>query len=505
MKIHIVKKGDTLFDLSKKYNVPLEKLVESNPQLANPDELSLGDKVKIPAIAVPVGGEGQVHKHVVKQGDTLWKLSKAWGLPLDALVSANSQLADPNVLNVGDVVNIPITGNPLPSPTHQTAPLGVSQAPAESSIPGKKNTAPIAPSVEIEEAEFVPQPAPMPQLTKIEQLTEIQMPVIIPPPAKTEIKIEQVQYETVKHEPLPCPPMPEYPQLPSPQYYAVEQPPVILPTAHYQDSPCGCQGGAAGPGYYPDSHHLFYQQHIPAQKVYSPHQGTAVPYITQEQMLYSPDMMSGEYPGISNAPVYQSPQIAEHYCPEGHDPHPYYGGFTPYSGYTYSHQSAYPQMNYTMGPAGYGVETTSMLGAFNPYDPSAAGAQGYYSQQVNPMTYAPGYPSIPGMPGVTQQQNVPDISLGGFGGTDQINSYYNPNLLGRDSQSVTPNGSGSELAENKQESKAVRKTKAKKEVKVSGKLSEKSQGAKQKNQRSEPGTIKKRSSNINRRNPWINE
>lgn len=507
MKIHIVKKGDTLFDLSKKYNVPLEKLVESNPQFANSDELSLGGKVKIPAIAVPVGGEGQVHQHVVKQGDTLWKLSKAWGLPLDSLVAANSQLADPNVLNVGDTVNIPIVGNPNPNPALQSAPLSASQTPAGSGIPGKKNTAPISPPVEVEKIELAPQPAPMPVPTKVEQLTEIQMPVIIPPPTTVELKVEQIQYETVKQESLPCPPMLEYPQLPSPQYYAVEQPPVILPSTHYQESPCGCQGGGAGTGYYPDSHHLFYQQQLPAEKVFSPHFGTTVPYITQEQMQYSPEMMSGEYPGISNAPIYQSPSIAEPCCPEGYEVNPYFGGFTPYTGYTYPQQSAYLQLNYpmgsAMGSAGYGASTVPV--GYNPYNLDAQSIQGYYPQQVSPMTYSSGYPYIPGIPGGSQQQNVPDASLGGFGGTDQMNSYFDSNLLGRDSQSVSSLESGSEFEENKQDSKPVRKTKAKKEVKVSGKLSGKSRGTKQKNQPNVPAAKKKHTSDTERRNPWINE
>ncbi|KZE67647.1 peptidoglycan-binding protein LysM [Paenibacillus jamilae] len=108
MKIHIVKKGDTLYLLAQKYNVTLEKVIAANPQLADPNQLSIGEKIKIPT--EPVTMETQpstVYQHKVKQGDTLWKLSKAWNVPLKIIIDANSQLKNPNALLVGETVNIP--------------------------------------------------------------------------------------------------------------------------------------------------------------------------------------------------------------------------------------------------------------------------------------------------------------------------------------------------------------------------------------------------------------
>ncbi|GMK38370.1 hypothetical protein PCCS19_14240 [Paenibacillus sp. CCS19] len=114
MKIHIVKSGDTLFWLAQKYGVSVEEIVKLNPSITNPDAIEVGMKVKIPSN--PHGahgsngshaGEGIMHQHVVKQGDTLWKLSKAWGIPLNDLIKANPQLKNPNVLLTGDIVNIP--------------------------------------------------------------------------------------------------------------------------------------------------------------------------------------------------------------------------------------------------------------------------------------------------------------------------------------------------------------------------------------------------------------
>ncbi|MBW4084698.1 LysM peptidoglycan-binding domain-containing protein [Paenibacillus sp. S150] len=113
MKIHIVKSGDTLYALSQKYGVPLQKIIEANPQITNPDVLAIGDKVKIPSAAVPVPENNEVYyKHTVKQGDTLWKLSKAWGITLKDMIDANPQLKNPNALLVGEIVNIPKKGTP---------------------------------------------------------------------------------------------------------------------------------------------------------------------------------------------------------------------------------------------------------------------------------------------------------------------------------------------------------------------------------------------------------
>ncbi len=109
MKIHIVKKGDTLYFIGQKYNVSLEEILKLNPGITNPDVIDVGMKLKIPSGHTGGSGGGMdiMHQHIVKQGDTLWKLSKAWGVPLADMIKANPQLKNPNVLLTGEIVNIP--------------------------------------------------------------------------------------------------------------------------------------------------------------------------------------------------------------------------------------------------------------------------------------------------------------------------------------------------------------------------------------------------------------
>ncbi|SDX41114.1 LysM peptidoglycan-binding domain-containing protein [Paenibacillus sp. CF384] len=108
MKIHIVKKGDTLYLIAQKYNVSQEEIIKLNPNITNSDMIDIGMKIKVPASQS--GGTDFMHQHVVQQGDTLWKLSKAWGIPLSDMIKANPQLKNPNVLLTGEVVNIPKPG-----------------------------------------------------------------------------------------------------------------------------------------------------------------------------------------------------------------------------------------------------------------------------------------------------------------------------------------------------------------------------------------------------------
>lgn len=51
MKIHFVKQGDTLYEISQKYGVELDALIAANPQLKDPDKLMPGMKIKVPTKA----------------------------------------------------------------------------------------------------------------------------------------------------------------------------------------------------------------------------------------------------------------------------------------------------------------------------------------------------------------------------------------------------------------------------------------------------------------------
>jgi len=109
LKIHMVRNGESLFSLAEKYNVHPDALLSLNPQINSPEQLVPGIRVKIPIAPSPleIPPAEYLDEYVVKQGDTLWKLSKAWNVPLKALIAVNPQLRNPNVLLDGEIVYIP--------------------------------------------------------------------------------------------------------------------------------------------------------------------------------------------------------------------------------------------------------------------------------------------------------------------------------------------------------------------------------------------------------------
>jgi len=62
--------------------------------------------------------------HYVVWGDTLWELSHYYGTTVDAIVGANDQITDPNLIYAGDTLEIPVGPTTTPGPTTEPPPPG---------------------------------------------------------------------------------------------------------------------------------------------------------------------------------------------------------------------------------------------------------------------------------------------------------------------------------------------------------------------------------------------
>jgi len=102
VNIHIVQKGDTLWALSRKYGVSLNRIVEVN-QLPYPNILLLGQALVIPTVATT---------HVVSSGESLWLISRRYNTTIQAIVEANN-LTNINLIHVGQVLSIPSAAKPI--------------------------------------------------------------------------------------------------------------------------------------------------------------------------------------------------------------------------------------------------------------------------------------------------------------------------------------------------------------------------------------------------------
>jgi hypothetical protein len=57
-QVHIVAKKETLSKIAKKYGITLEELLAANPQIKNPNRIDIGDEITIPVPVEDAGGTG---------------------------------------------------------------------------------------------------------------------------------------------------------------------------------------------------------------------------------------------------------------------------------------------------------------------------------------------------------------------------------------------------------------------------------------------------------------
>lgn len=102
-----VKKGDTLSDLAARFGTSAGEIKKVNG-LSNPHRIRKGQKLKIPTRKGTGGKEktnGRWITYVVKRGDSLWKIARAFGVLMEKLVRWND-LPSPSKLRVGDRLKV---------------------------------------------------------------------------------------------------------------------------------------------------------------------------------------------------------------------------------------------------------------------------------------------------------------------------------------------------------------------------------------------------------------
>ena len=100
MEIYVVKSGDTLYGIARRYGVSIDTLREAN-QLQDPTLLSVGQSLLIPR---------EDALYTVRRGDTLHGIVRRYGLPLACLIAANPQITDPNRIQIGQTLRVPLGG-----------------------------------------------------------------------------------------------------------------------------------------------------------------------------------------------------------------------------------------------------------------------------------------------------------------------------------------------------------------------------------------------------------
>ena len=93
--LYTVRRGDTLWGISRKFGTNINSIVALNG-IKNPNLIYAGEVFKIPSAR-----SEQAVIYTVKRGDTLWGISRKFGTTVENLVKLNS-VKNPNLIYVGE-------------------------------------------------------------------------------------------------------------------------------------------------------------------------------------------------------------------------------------------------------------------------------------------------------------------------------------------------------------------------------------------------------------------
>lgn len=101
MQIHVVQRGDTLWQLAQRYGVSINQIAAVN-QLQNRSELVIGE-----ALIIPSGNR----QYTVRPGDNLWLIARKFGVSVQDIMRAN-RITNPSMIYPGQLLIIPEKAKP---------------------------------------------------------------------------------------------------------------------------------------------------------------------------------------------------------------------------------------------------------------------------------------------------------------------------------------------------------------------------------------------------------
>ena len=99
--IYMVKRGDTVYGISRRYGLPVRAVIDANG-LRPPYLLGIGQRLIIP----------ETLKHLVRRGDTLYGISRRYGISMSEVARANG-IKPPYTIKVGQRLRLPLSATGL--------------------------------------------------------------------------------------------------------------------------------------------------------------------------------------------------------------------------------------------------------------------------------------------------------------------------------------------------------------------------------------------------------
>ena len=120
---HEVQKGETLYSISRKYGISVGELCSEN-NISTSAVIKTGQKLKIPTQnSSETKNSQKVEKtdtYIVKKGDTLYGIAKRFGISVETLTILN-KMSGSNTIKVGQVLTVPLATSENTNQTTQTS------------------------------------------------------------------------------------------------------------------------------------------------------------------------------------------------------------------------------------------------------------------------------------------------------------------------------------------------------------------------------------------------
>jgi LysM repeat protein len=108
--IYIVARGDTLRSLATRFNTTVDALLAANRNITNPNVIYEGQHLTVYVSTTPpppTTPPPSGGTYYVVRGDTLRKIAAKFNTTVDAILRVNPQIYNPNIIYVGQAITIP--------------------------------------------------------------------------------------------------------------------------------------------------------------------------------------------------------------------------------------------------------------------------------------------------------------------------------------------------------------------------------------------------------------
>ena len=106
----MVKFGDSLSTIAKRYNLSLSALIKLNPNISNSDRIRIGQSIRVSGKASTSSSmankSSSSKTYTVKSGDTLDKIAKAHNTTVNSLLSLNPSISNANTIHTGQSIKL---------------------------------------------------------------------------------------------------------------------------------------------------------------------------------------------------------------------------------------------------------------------------------------------------------------------------------------------------------------------------------------------------------------